>query len=1196
MRLDIHASLRAFASIVLVALPHFLISQDQMKVERIRVIPETMPILNIHVDEENIKWVANTQALYKVNAKDLASEVPIPGGMVSLLQFPGGNADIRWSEETMRRLLGQAKITAAAYDQGQKILWIGTNGYGVFKFKTDPDLRLLEQLHIDNSKLRSDFINSVYVAKAGKVWIATGDGAVSIVGNQWTHHQKFFNIQRIRGRGNELWAIGDDLIWVIDNKDHWTPIEINRREIESEIHDIAVDKEGRIWIASNIMTSYRISNTRYQRFGPGQYFTSQFVNYVLVDDDATIWVGTNDKGLYIIEKESTITVTSPIEKYLDCNGSAHDAVISVRAVGGKPPYRFAWGHGTEGERLTQLGPAIYQLTVTDTEGSSKSASVEIPNPDMTLTATMDKPESGPGKMDGAATVKVQGGVSPYTYEWIGGLGDATQFDLQEGDYGITVTDAAGCSAITSVTIAQIVQPLSVSLEQKEFIRCPGQTTGVLMATHKGGKPPFTYTWSNGGDALEFRDGLVAGVYSVTITDFTGNTSTASITITEPPALTATIRIDSPASTNANDGAASVQCSGGTSPYQYNWDNGESSLTAGKLSPRRHTVTVTDASGCSTVAAVDISENILPLTMDLKQTADIRCAGDATAGLQVTIIGGKSPYVYRWNHNNISGDGATDLGAGEYSVTVTDAAQNTLTRSISIKEPTVIQVTTVAETPALSGKNEGHAIARAEGGTGRLSYVWDNGEQGQKTVSLSAGTHQVTVSDAAGCTKVAEVTIVEDFLALNVSMERKAEILCAKTNTGAIRTTTTGGKAPYTLSWNNNIAQNTIDPAGLPAGKYTVLVTDAAGNTVQKEITLTEPAELQAQVEILSPASANTADGKAKIKVSGGVGPFQILWSTGQTSAEVSTLPAGLHQVTVSDANNCQVTAEVNIREDIKSLHVTLTQTSAVSCSGQKTAALESIIQGGKAPFTYIWSDQVATQNRSALGAGTYTLTITDAAGQQTSTSVSVTQPEVLSGDVVDVRAATHERIEDGKATARISGGTTPYTFVWDNGETGARAAKLSVGSHAVNITDALGCTITTTVLINEKLLPTLTADNLEKGEAVRMEKLLFQADSASIDQSSIPTLEELYQFLYDNPTIVVEIGGHTNSLPSDEYCDQLSAARAKATADFIIAKGIDAKRLIYKGYGKRQPIATNMTPEGRRRNQRVEVKIVKLNE
>jgi outer membrane protein OmpA-like peptidoglycan-associated protein len=148
----------------------------------------------------------------------------------------------------------------------------------------------------------------------------------------------------------------------------------------------------------------------------------------------------------------------------------------------------------------------------------------------------------------------------------------------------------------------------------------------------------------------------------------------------------------------------------------------------------------------------------------------------------------------------------------------------------------------------------------------------------------------------------------------------------------------------------------------------------------------------------------------------------------------------------------------------------------------------------------------------------------------------------------------------------------------------------------VTITDALGCTITTTVLINEKLLPTLTADNLEKGEAVRMEKLLFQADSASIDQSSIPTLEELYQFLYDNPTIVVEIGGHTNSLPSDEYCDQLSAARAKATADFIIAKGIDAKRLIYKGYGKRQPIATNMTPEGRRRNQRVEVKIVKLNE
>jgi outer membrane protein OmpA-like peptidoglycan-associated protein len=153
-----------------------------------------------------------------------------------------------------------------------------------------------------------------------------------------------------------------------------------------------------------------------------------------------------------------------------------------------------------------------------------------------------------------------------------------------------------------------------------------------------------------------------------------------------------------------------------------------------------------------------------------------------------------------------------------------------------------------------------------------------------------------------------------------------------------------------------------------------------------------------------------------------------------------------------------------------------------------------------------------------------------------------------------------------------------------------------VGIHTVTVTDANACSASGTAEIAQKILPELTAENLEKGEAVRMEKLLFEADSSSIDASSIPTLEELYNFLYDNPTIVVEVGGHTNGLPEHDYCDQLSTARAKAVAEYIIGKGIDAKRIIYKGYGKRQPIATNMTPEGRRRNQRVEVKTVKLSE
>jgi outer membrane protein OmpA-like peptidoglycan-associated protein len=231
-----------------------------------------------------------------------------------------------------------------------------------------------------------------------------------------------------------------------------------------------------------------------------------------------------------------------------------------------------------------------------------------------------------------------------------------------------------------------------------------------------------------------------------------------------------------------------------------------------------------------------------------------------------------------------------------------------------------------------------------------------------------------------------------------------------------------------------------------------------------------------------------------------------------------------------------------------------------------------------------------------LAAGEYSVEVTDAANQKTQAIVKVSEPAKLTGEIIEVRQATHERMADGKATAKISGGEVPYSFAWDNNESSARAVQLTVGPHSVTVTDAKGCSLILTTDIAQKILPALTAENLEKGEAVRMEKLQFQADSTDIDASSIPTLEELYAFLYDNPTIVVEIGGHTNGLPEHDYCDQLSTARAKAVADYIINKGIEPKRIVYKGYGKRQPIATNQTPEGRRKNQRVEVKIVKLSE
>ncbi len=129
----------------------------------------------------------------------------------------------------------------------------------------------------------------------------------------------------------------------------------------------------------------------------------------------------------------------------------------------------------------------------------------------------------------------------------------------------------------------------------------------------------------------------------------------------------------------------------------------------------------------------------------------------------------------------------------------------------------------------------------------------------------------------------------------------------------------------------------------------------------------------------------------------------------------------------------------------------------------------------------------------------------------------------------------------------------------------------------------------------EKILKELDKDKIREGQTIRIDQLYFKADSSSITEESYPVLDEIYEFLVANPKVVVEIGGHTNGIPSPEYCDKLSTERAKAVADYLIKKGIDPQRLKYKGYGKRMPIDTNRTAAGRKRNQRVEIKILSLN-
>ena len=266
------------------------------------------------------------------------------------------------------------------------------------------------------------------------------------------------------------------------------------------------------------------------------------------------------------------------------------------------------------------------------------------------------------------------------------------------------------------------------------------------------------------------------------------------------------------------------------------------------------------------------------------------------------------------------------------------------------------------------------------------------------------------------------------------------------------------------------------------------------------------------------------------------------------------------------------------------------------CTGMATGRLLAKAAGGVPPYGYSWSIPTGSgEEVTGLTAGLYQVTVTDQLGKSILASAIIPASPVMTVTTLINAKSSDILATDGKATAKVTGGVEPFEFKWSNGETIAQATKLPEGSHTLSVVDANGCIATTSVMMEgEKVLKTLDIATIAVGQTIRVDKLYFEADSSTIKPESYAVLEEIYTFLKENDQVNIEIGGHTNSLPEDAYCDRLSTARAKDIAEYLYDKGIPQSRITYKGYGKRQPIATNQTVDGRRRNQRVEIKIVSL--
>ncbi|MCF8451142.1 MAG: hypothetical protein K9G49_14810, partial [Taibaiella sp.] len=653
------------------------------------------------------------------------------------------------------------------------------------------------------------------------------------------------------------------------------------------------------------------------------------------------------------------------------------------------------------------------------------------SPAVTASATSTNVNCNGGS-NGTIDLTPAGGTTPYTYLWNGGVTTQDRTGLAAGTYSVTVTDANGCTTTTSRTITQ---PATLTASATSTnVNCNGGANGTIDLTVAGGTTAYSYVWSNGATTQDLS-GLSAGTYSVTVTDANGCTTTASRTITQPTVLTATTASTNALCSGCNNGTAGVTPAGGTPAYTYLWNNGAITQNVTGLVAGNYSVTVTDANGCTVVKTITITQPAV-FTATVTGT-NVNCFGGNNGTADLTVSGGTTPYTYVWSNGATTQD-LSGLTAGTYSVVITDANGYTLNKSVTITQPTVLAASATNTNVSCNGGSNGSIDVTVTGGTTAYSYTWSNGATTQDISGLSAGTYSVLVTDANGCTATVTKTITHP-TTLTASATT-TNVNCNGGSNGTIDLTPAGGTTPYTYLWNGGVT--TQDRTGLAAGTYSVTVTDANGCTTTTSKTITQPAALTASATSTNVNCNGGANGTIDLTVAGGTTAYSYVWSNGATTQDLSGLSAGTYSVTVTDANGCTTTASRTITQPTV-LSATTASTNAL-CSGCNNGTAGVTPAGGTPAYTYLWSNGATTQNVTGLVAGNYSVTVTDANGCTVIKTITITQPAVFTATVTGTNVNCFGG-NNGTADLTVSGGTTPYTYVWSNGATTQDLSGLTAG-------------------------------------------------------------------------------------------------------------------------------------------------------
>ena len=759
------------------------------------------------------------------------------------------------------------------------------------------------------------------------------------------------------------------------------------------------------------------------------------------DGPLTVTIQGADTGSPLEASESSVNQPT-------CNGP--NGSIEIEISGGTPEYEIQWQlNGVDystNEDLFDVGEGTYTAVITDASGCSVDLGpFDITEPSaIEVTGISENPSCNTegGSFDGSINIEVTGGVGALTYAWSSAdgsghvAGDEDQTGLGGGTYTVVVTDENGCTGTAewTLTLPDLFE-VSLAHVDPDCNSENGDPNGTITVTTSGGTGDYSYAWTtDDGSGLDEtasdQTGLSQGTYSVVVTDESGCTVSAEITLEAPSAIVVELSKVDPtcnAENGTSDGSIEITVVGGSGDYTYAWSSVggsglvEDSANQSELGTGTYTVVVTDTNGCSETAEITLDgPDAIIVDADMVVPS---CFGEQDGSITLNSVSGGAgssidDYTYNWNTVGGSGLNTTDasqdeLGIGTYMLTITDAngCEGYFEYELTGPEEIVLTVDS-QEDPSChpeNGDSDGTISVSASGGSGDFTYAWssDNGadltDGASSQSGLTGGVYTVVVTDSNGCTAEEEIMLMTPG---EIDLEfTVVPPTCAGTNGSIwIAISPEGDDDVYTYDWSTSdgsgITAGTKNQASLSPGTYELLVTNQNGCTTSGEFVVPDVSEIEATAEVTDEILCNgDENGKIKVEASGGTGGLEYSIDDGatwQNSKNFNNLPGGDYTIIVRDANGCQTEVDITIDEPEALTAGTCTEVQDLCNVNEGEIKIEAF--GGVAPYTVTWtssndgtldqaSGEIATDGgsftfTSAQGGKSYSFIVTDANGCQ----------------------------------------------------------------------------------------------------------------------------------------------------------------------------------------------------------------------